>query len=116
MLLQSDFCVPQNRGRPEAPAAGLRVLMTVTYVSKRVAASRSGCLGRADNHKAAHLLASGFPAFAGPSPDFVVFPGTGWNCSLAEKETELRRALPKASISKGVNLMNNSFTHFTSIS
>lgn len=81
-------------------ATGLRVLISAASVSKLVTASWSACLGGTDNRKALRLSASQSPAFTGSSPDFVVFPETGWNCSLAENEMGFHRAFPKASDSK----------------
>lgn len=52
--------------------------------------------GQADNHKVFHLLAFRFPASAGSSLGFVVFPETGWNCSLAENKTGLHKVFPQA--------------------
>lgn len=110
VFLEPNVCVPQNQGRPKALGTGSRVWITIRYLVSR----RSPvvwALGWVDSHEEAHLLASGFPALAGSCPGFVVFPETGWNCSLAENES----GFSSGKRLKALNWMNNSSSHLTNI-
>lgn len=113
VFLESNFSVPQNQGRPNALATGLRVLITVMYVIKQVHPCGRGVWAEWTATGQLTSWPQGFQHLQIPPQALLFSLKQAGIVPPAENETGLRRAFPQANDSK---LWSEwMFTHLTNI-